>query len=509
MNKVFFFRYEDTPSTSLNHLYVQICDDGKLNWNIDIPFISKWRFSKVSVDNLELLDQTNRVVGEIKQVHQEAYMKIGSMIYLQTRDPILFSPENGSFLADDWPQLNIPDLPSFTSDQIDQPLSFCEESSICWLNKFSAVNRKPVTSYSKVFGSPTEETRKWETIFGLHQGGLPSPDIYLLYLKDAYVLNGSLVFTSSGLFVGCTQQLGLTLGPYTIGSSSIPEQTDEFRFLKSLLEDSNVADKEQSSIPCLSQDQIHFLYSTTHGGFGHHLGQCTVSSYFLNRINQFNPDVSAKIKCLFRGGLSYESFRAPLFNLSLDANYETLTLPNGLVRVPKLVVPSSLTSWGNHWHGFGSLFHKIRDRATAKSTIADLDLSDYKGIYLSRRGFSRGTSNQDQFSSFMKDKGFFEYTPPGSLNLVDQIALLSRFGLVFSQYGSGAMNILFAKNNAHLVQPLCSMADGQSWDYSCAQIVGADYTYMFMPPDNPDANYFERRYTYDIEGIGNILDSIL
>ena len=115
----------------------------------------------------------------------------------------------------------------------------------------------------------------------------------------------------------------------------------------------------------------------------------------------------------------------------------------------------------------------------------------------------------DQFSSFMKDKGFFEYTPPGSLNLVDQIALLSRFGLVFSQYGSGAMNILFAKNNAHLVQPLCSMADGQSWDYSCAQIVGADYTYMFMPPDNPDANYFERRYTYDIEGIGNILDSIL
>ena len=511
MNREFVFRRADASDSSYNNIYVHLCSNGTLFWNIDIPFVAKWSYLNSYEPVVILKDKSDREVGRLDFFADSATaMTLGGRSYVQVMQPTKFWPDTARSFEDGWPRVDMSSIYSLPDWDILSGLNLDEEISICWFNRASPVLRKPASPFSRIFGKSSETTKKWEAIFNLRNGGLPSPDVFLLYLKDAYVLNGSIVFTRSGRLVGCTEQLGLTLGPWTNYCSKNPDDSDELRFLRNIIDDPNAACSRDSSIPVLDDSIHYFLYSTCHTGFGHHLGQSTVSSFFLNLFIERDPSLAHSLVSLYRGGLSYESFRSALYELSLDQSIKVQSHTNGLVRVPRLVIPSTLANYGNHWMNFGPLFKAIRDRARLRSSIAEIDIPLlYKGIYLSRRGYRRGCSNADAVSALLNKAGFLEYSPPGSFTLIDQIALMSHFRAVFSSYGSGANNILFSGDDSHLIQPLCSASDGQSWDYSSAQMVGADYTYIFFPPDVPTASFHERSYTYDLECIGDIIDKVL
>lgn len=373
-------------------------------------------------------------------------------------------------------------------------------NGILWFNKSGPIKRKSASRLSIVDGDSTEHTEKWEKIFKSTINGLPSPDVYLLFLKDAYLLNGSLIFSKEKSLISCSRQLGATLGPHKTFFSTIQTEHaagDSF--------EPKINFKEAIS---LEDDKLFFLYGNCHLGFGHHLGQATPSAYFINRILEIYPDLQEKMIAIHRGGLSYEEFRKDLYCLSLDKPIDCRSLTSGLYSIKNLIVPSTLENFGNHWFEFKSLFNNIRDRAKAKSTIQKIDFSKYKGIYLSRSGFRRNCTNSKQVSALLKYMHFLEYSPPETLSFVDQMALMSKFKLFVAPYGSGAANILFAKDNSHLISPLCSHSHGQSWDYSNCQMMGHDYTYVFSKPIDPAASFHERQYKFNLEIFENIVKTL-
>lgn len=508
MNRHFVFKSIDSPSQTLDTIYIALKEDGSLWWNIDIPSISNWKVSN-NATHIQLLRNSTEVAGLIFVNAKPTTMYLHGCHYIEVINPVNFNPESAKPIIDAFQRLDLNSIYAHPDGDILAGLKFEEHTSICWFNKNQEVPRKPASHLSRVVGETNEITKKWETIYGGSRGLYGSPDVYLLYLSNAYVLNGSLVFTSTGKFVGCSEQLGLTLAPWSNHASSGLAETDEMRFLAGLRDGTSVNEALASKIPVKYEDKTCFLYSLAHTGFGHHLGQSTPSSYFLNSLFDQLPTSLDNFLCLFRGGLQYESFRRPLFELSLSRTLPVDSLTRGLVRIPRLLVPGTLVNYGNHWRGLKGLYRSIRDKAVSQSTISSLNLRGaYKGLYLSRRGFARGCTNQEEISAIMSDCGFLEYVPPGSLPLVDQIALISQFKIIFAPYGSGANNVLFAQDEAHLIQPLSTASDGQSWDFASALIVDADYTYLFFDPDDPAKPFHSRSFTYNPDVIREVVATL-
>jgi hypothetical protein len=486
---IFVFFKEN--GTDLDSFYLNLTEDGKIFWNIDCPEIVEWA-KETRGEKILLLDKNKNIRAFIYNECSNTFLEWQNEKYQLQRNLIEIN--------DNWyekEKAKLSELPLKYQQEINinnlknLRQAFESKVSVHWYNHAGFVQRKPATNLSFRECEETEMTKKWENIFNLKNGGLPSPNIYLLFLKDAYILNGSIVLDSNLRLVSCTRQLGATLAPYTNFLKYHEKPTSIF--------DKLLRYKKEGKIKRLTEDKLYFLYGNCHTGFGHHLGQVTPSSFFLNDLCAKFPNERNRLVNLYRGGTSYEPFRNGIYELGLDFSVPWISLTNGAVFVKELIIPSTLENFGNHWFELKSLYKKISIRAAECSPIAKIDCSMFNGIYLARDGFLRNCVNSEAFSKFMRKIGFFYYCPPESLNIYDQIALMSHFDLFFSSYGSGANNIVFGKDNSHLIQPLCGLTDGQSWDYSSAQMMGADYTYAFIKPINPEAPFHEKKFYFNIE----------
>jgi hypothetical protein len=484
-------------------IYLNLCEDGGIQFNIDCPEIKKWEYDenlkKVILKNIDGLN-----IGEISELNNQTALLLNGERYVQSRTHYQVDDAFYDSIKEDLRELHInkcteidfASIKSFINDKKSI------RDGILWFNKSSPIKRKSSSPLSIVDGETTEYTEKWQKTLNATNNGLTSPNIFLLFLKDAYILNGSLVFSRGERLVKCTQQLAATLGPHTSfypaaarnSMHSEHEYRPEINFKEAIR---------------LEDDKIFFLYGNCHWGFGHHLGQATPSAYFINRIVEKYPELQQKIIAIHRGGLSSEEFRKDLYCLSLDKAINCRSLTSGLYRIKNLIVPSTLQNMGNHWFKLKSLWNNIRDKAKSKSTFSKIDFQKYRGIYLSRSGYNRNCINANEFSRLLKDLKFFEYSPPETLSFVDQIALMSKFNLFVAPYGSGACNILFGDEKSHLISNLCSYSNGQIWDYSNCQMMGHDYTYVFSRPIDPSVTFHERQYKFNLEIYEKIIKTLL
>ena len=494
-------------------IYIYLSEEGKVNqdieypglgrisFNIDYPEIKGWDYdTKLKRIILKNIDGVKK--GEIIEQNNQIRMVLHGEEFVECKKHYRIDDAFYNSLKQEVRELRVvknteidfAEIKSFIYDK--KPSS----DGIMWFNKSSPIERKSSSPMSVVDGESTEYTEKWEKVLKATNNGLDSPDIYLLFLKDAYILNGSLVFSSEKRLVKCTRQLGATLPPHKSFYPNFESDT----LLKASRHSINF--KEAIS---LEDDKIFFLYGNCHWGFGHHLGQATPSAYFINQIIEKYPELQQKIIAIHRGGLSCEEFRKDLYSLSLNKPIECRSLTTGLYHMKNLIVPSTLENMGNHWFELKSLWNNIRDKAKSKSTISKIDFQKYRGIYLSRSGYNRNCTNSNEFSRLLKDLKFFEYSPPGTLSFVDQITLMSKFNLFVAPYGSGACNILFGDENSHLISNLCSCSDGQSWDYSNCQMMGHNYTYVFSKPIDPSVTFHERQYKFNLEIYEKIIKALL
>jgi len=485
-------------------VYLNLCQNNSFLFNIDVPELKLWNICELK-NKIYLKNIDGKIIGEIfikkgsitmslyneEYVLGENYYTINDSFYLSLKNSLKeLSKDNEKKTT----QIGLSSVCDFFSEEVSS------NNAIYYYNKSGPLERKPATPLSCIVGDSTEQTDKWTRIFQSTKDGIPSPDIYLLFLKNAYILNGSLVFTSKKHLIECTRQLGSTLGPYT----SFIKKNQSFH----KLENESVPNIRFEEAISLDRNKTYFLYGNCHTGFGHHLGQATPSSYFINNLLDLHPSLQNNLVAISRGGISYESFRKELFELSLDKQVECLSLTSGLVRVKNLIIPSTLENYGNHWFALKKLWNSIREKAMKRSTLRNVDFSKYNGIYLSRGGYSRNCINSDEFSRLMTKYRMFQFSPPESLSMIDQIALMSHFKVFIAPYGSGACNILFSMDESHLISNLCSHSDGQVWDYSNCQMMGSDYTYIFSNPINPSASFHERRYKFSTEVYESILQKI-
>jgi len=162
----------------------------------------------------------------------------------------------------------------------------------------------------------------------------------------------------------------------------------------------------------------------------------------------------------------------------------TLEFDNGYWQVEKLYFANLLSMTGNP---------SPRAVAWLRSRfLKDLNPETFssKGhYYITRRDASRRLIlNEDKIIAYLEDKGF-EVICPGELSFTDQIKVFSNANIVVAPHGAGLTNMVFAPENATLVELFPDdYINGCYW--ALANVCGHNYAFICGHSEGADAGFY-------------------
>lgn len=103
--------------------------------------------------------------------------------------------------------------------------------------------------------------------------------------------------------------------------------------------------------------------------------------------------------------------------------------------------------WGATQHGSYMSPYVVSE---IEDITKNIDGSDVRRVFVSRRGSPRNVADQDAFEDVLKANGFHIVTP-GSLSFYDQVRTFKNAEIIVGVMGAGMTNILFAKRGAKII----------------------------------------------------------